>query len=237
MSEKFNPRSHIGEVHGIYTIVDMLNEKDKYGHWIYKAVCNECGREKFSHYGGISGPKSVKTKCNHLRANGEPILIKHSWANQRLRAIFSGILRRCYNKSDKSYRWYGAKGIVVCDEWLNHPALFEEWSLQNGYADDLTIDRIDADKDYCPENCQWMPLEENTRKAGKVNWITVSGYTLTGQQWARKLNIGINTINTIVRKYNLEKAKELITAMLKEPPSTKHRKSKQTWLSVYGIQV
>ena len=237
MSEKFDPRSHIGEIHGVYTIVDMLDEKDKYGHWIYKAVCNECGREKFSHYGGISGPKSVTTKCNHLRANGDYIHYGHIWTNKRLGYIFRGMITRCYNESDDSYRWYGAKGIKICQQWLDDPKSFETWAVNNGYGNNLTIDRIESDKDYCPENCRWLPLEENTRRAGKVNWITVNDITLTGRQWAQKLGLGLLTIDKYIRVYGLETTKELIEAILKEPISSKHRKSKQTWFSVYGIQV
>lgn len=237
MSEKFDPRCHVGEVHGIYTIVDMLDEKDKYGHWIYKGVCNECGREKFANYGKFSGPKSTSTRCNHLRANGDLILNKHNWSNQRLRSIFSGMLRRCYNKADGSYKWYGEKGIKIYQQWLDDPKLFETWAIINGYNDNLTIDRIESDKDYCPENCRWLPLEENTRRAGKVNWVTVNDITLTGRQWAEKLGLGLLTVDTYIRLYGLEKTKELIIAMLKEPISSKHRRSKQTWFSVYGIQV
>lgn len=236
MAEKFDPSCHIGEVHGIYTIVDMTGEKDKYGHWIYKCVCNVCGCPKFSHYGKISGEKSKATHCNHLRANGTYI-IKGKWKNSRIKYIFRDMMARCYNKKDKSYRWYGAKGVGVCEEWLNNPLLFEKWAADNGYKDTLTIDRINADQDYCPENCRWISPEDNSRRAGKVNWIEVDDVSLTGKQWAEKLNIGPNTINTAIREHGVSKTKELIVAMLKESPSTKYRKSHQTWFDAYGIQV
>ena len=209
MTEKFDPRCHVGEVHGIYTIVDMTGEKDKYGHWIYKCVCNECGFFKFSHYGAISG-KYKATNCKHLRANGEYIPYGHSWNNQRIGNIFQQMVSRCYSVSDKSYRWYGEKGIKVYRDWLDNPKLFEEWALNQGYDDNFTIDRIDSDNDYCPENCQWISIEDNTRKAGKVTWITIDGETLTGRQWSEKLKLGINTINTAIRNYGLDKTKALI---------------------------
>ena len=237
MGEQFDPRCHIGESYGIYTIVDMLEEKDKYGHWIYKGVCNECGHVKFSHYGGFSGPKSITRKCTHRRTNGDPIINKHNWVNQRLHKIFSGMMTRCYNTSDKNYKWYGEKGVGVYKEWINNPSLFEQWALDSGYQNNLTIDRIDSDGDYCPENCQWISLEENVRKAGKVNWITINDTTLTGRQWAAKLGLGLLTIDKYVRQYGVEKTIELIKAIMKEPLSTKYRKSHQTWFSVYGIQV
>ena len=236
MAEKFDPRCHIGEVHGIYTIVDMFDEKDKYGHWIYKCICNECGFEKDSHYGAISG-KYKATTCRHLRANGEYIAYGHIWQNKRLGRILQGMILRCYNKDDKNYRWYGGKGVCICEQWLNDPSQFEEWALSNGYKDDLTIDRIYSDQDYCPENCRWILLEDNSRRSGKVNWVSIENEILTGQQWAKRLGLGINTINKAIRERGIDKTKELIEAMLKEPPSTKHRKSHQTWFDVYGIQV
>lgn len=232
---KFDPRCHIGEVHGIYTIVDMLNKKDKYGHWIYKCVCKECGFVKYSHYGAISGAKSMSTQCKHLKTNGQHIVYGHIWDNKRIGKTFNGMYRRCYNIKDKSYKWYGAKSIKICDEWLDNPKLFEEWAMNNGYADNLTIDRMDSDKDYCPENCQWISIEENTRKAGNVNWITINNESLTGRQWATKLGLGLLTIDKYIKKYGIDKTKELIQAMLQESPTTKCRKRCQTWFDVYGI--
>ena len=236
MDDKFNPRCHIGEIHGIYTIVDMLDEKDKYGHWIYKGVCNECGFEKFSAYGGFTA-KSTTTVCSHLRSNGEYITYGYKWDNERIGRIFKHMLYRCYNKKSKDYPYYGGKGIEVCEEWRKNPKYFEEWSINNGYTDDLTIDRVDSNKDYCPENCQWIPLDENARRAGKVNWIIIDNNKLTGKQWANRLGLGVNTINKAIREYGINKTKELISAMLKVPPSTKHRESHQTWFSVYGIEI
>lgn len=236
MGNKFDPRNHIGEIHGVYTIVDMLNEKDKYGHWIYKCVCNKCGFIKYSHYGAISGKHST-IKCTHLRANGEYIPYGHTWTNPRLRKIFQDMIRRCYDNNDDNYQWYGQKGIGVYKKWRANPKLFEEWALKNGYNDELTIDRIDSNRDYCPENCRWITLEENARRAGNVNWLTVNGETLTGRQWAIKLNLGLLTIDRYLRTYSEDQVKNLIAAMLKEPPSTKHRKSHQTWFSTYGIQI
>lgn len=235
MADKFDPRCHIGEIHGIYTIADITGKKDKYGHWIYKCICNECGFEKDSHYGAITG-KYKATVCSHLRANGEYVSYGYVWKNQRLKRILRGMIRRCYDENDKDYCWYGEQGIRIYEQWLKEPATFEEWAMSSGYADNLTIDRIESDKDYCPENCRWIPLEENARRAGQVNWIEVNGIVLTGRQWAEKLNIGINTINTTLRDHGIDKTRELLMAMMKEPPSTKHRKSHQTWFSVYGIQ-
>lgn len=232
-----DPRCHVGETHGIYTIVDVLDEKDKYGHYIYKCVCNECGFEKFSHYGKISGPKSVTTQCKHTRANGEYIPYGYKWTNDRIRNIFKTMIVRCNNPKSKDYKWYGAKGVYVDTCWTTNPASFEEWAITHGYKDDLTIDRIDSNGNYTPDNCQWIPAEENSRKAGKVNWVTVDGITLTGRQWSQRLGLGLMTIDRYIKKYGTQKVQELISRILIDPISNHHRNSRKTWFSVYNIQV
>lgn len=227
---------HIGEQIGIYKILSLCNYKSKDGHKIYNVQCTKCGWENDMQYRHIQKMNPV---CSHLISSGTYANRNRTfkWKNKRLQKIFNGMRTRCYNSNDRAYSVYGDKGIRICDEWLFNPLAFEEWSLNNGYENNLTIDRIDSDKDYCPENCQWISLEENTRKAGVVNWITIDDITLTGRQWADSLNIGTNTINKAIREHGLEKTKELIKAMLKDPPSEKHRGSRQTWFSVYDIQV
>jgi hypothetical protein len=237
MSNKFNPRCHIGETHGIYTIVDMLDKRASDGHLIYKSICTQCGRIKFSSYSGISSKSKLVTECKHNRVHGEAIIYGTIWNNKRLRKIFANMVGRCYNPNDEDYRWYGEKGVGIYGQWLSNPSEFEKWAISNGYTDNLTIDRIEADKDYCPENCRWIPLEDNSRRAGKVNWIDVDGVVLTGKQWSEKLGIGINAINRILKEYGINKTIELIRAMLQDLPATKEHKSNQNWFEVYGIQV
>lgn len=89
------------------------------------------------------------------------------FSKTRLYRIFMGIKSRCYNKNDQHYKWYGGKGIKVCDEWMcdNGVKKFAEWALNNGYNEKLTIDRIDADCDYCPENCRWIDKSLNSKLA------------------------------------------------------------------------
>ena len=72
--------------------------------------------------------------------------------------------QRCNNPNRHNYDNYGGRGIKVCDEWKNDFQAFYDWAMANGYHDDLTIDRIDNDGNYEPNNCQWITLEENARK-------------------------------------------------------------------------
>jgi hypothetical protein len=113
---------------------------------------------------------------------------------------------RCYNKDSKYYKWYGAKGISICKEWLNNPQNFNNWSIDNGYKDKLSIDRIDGNKDYCPENCRWIRLEDNAKYKSTTNIIEVDGILDSGRGWSKKIGFGPNYINTYIRKHGIEEA-------------------------------
>lgn len=89
--------------------------------------------------------------------------LRYQQYRTRLFRIWWGIKLRCEYPSKADYKYYGAKGIKICKEWQTF-APFREWALSHGYNDNLTIDRIDVKGDYCPENCQWLTLEENKKK-------------------------------------------------------------------------
>ena len=92
---------------------------------------------------------------------------KHGKSNIRLYGIWGNMLYRCNTKTCDSYGIYGGKGINVCNEWFDFER-FYQWSILNGYKDNLTIDRIDSNKNYEPQNCQWITKSENTIKANKT---------------------------------------------------------------------
>jgi len=91
----------------------------------------------------------------------------HGMTGTRLENIRRGMVARCYRKYRPDYLRYGGRGISICQSWLNNPASFYKWALANGYQDSLSIDRIDSNGNYAPENCRWIPLSENVAKANR----------------------------------------------------------------------
>ena len=87
--------------------------------------------------------------------------------NPRLYKIWQGIRQRCNNPNDKDYQSYGGRGIKVCKEWNKSSETFVKWALDNGYMDNLSIDRKDVNGDYCPENCHWATWMEQARNKRK----------------------------------------------------------------------
>ena len=222
----------VGTRIGLYEVLYECDFKSNDGHRMFHVKCSECGWESDVQKHQI---KRLGQKCKHVNLAGQYSTDKAKivWNNNRIFKIYQGMIQRCYNPNNKNFEEYGGKGIRICEEWLHNPKSFEEWSISNGYKDDLTIDRIDSDKNYCPDNCQWITLKENSRRAN-ANFIEVDGKTLSGTQWAETLDFGKNTINKLIRKYPLNKVKELIRRRIKDPDKIRSH-PKQSWMSVYGI--
>lgn len=126
--------------------------------------------------------------------------------NERLYHIYHGIKQRCYNNKNPKYHLYGGKGIKICSLWNNNYDEFKKWSYENGYSEDvkgLSIDRIDSDMDYCPENCRWTTISENSAKAN-IGRKKINGHR-PGIVYAKNINT-----NEIIIIENITKfAKEI----------------------------
>lgn len=103
------------------------------------------------------------------------------------------MLQRCENPKNKRYQAYGGRGITVCKEWHNTEN-FIQWALRNGYSDDLSIDRIDNDKGYCPSNCQWTTNKTQANNRRVCHYIEAFGKKMTATQWAELAGMDRKTI-------------------------------------------
>lgn len=126
---------------------------------------------------------------------------KHNDSRTRLYKSWIGMKQRCYQKKGSDYQNYGGRGITVCDEWKNDFMSFKTWAMQNGYSDNLTLDRIDVNSNYCPENCRWITIKEQNRNKTNTVYIEYNGknytrceladmYNLSTEQLSARLNIG-----------------------------------------------
>ena len=129
--------------------------------------------------------------------------VVHGYNKTRIQRIYEAMKARCYNKNHIHYYNYGGRGVTVCKEWLGEDGIknFGEWALNNGYANNLSIDRIDNNGNYCPENCKWStPLEQqNNTRYNRI--LEYNGEKLTLSQAARKYNLDIHTLYNRIKKW------------------------------------
>lgn len=125
---------------------------------------------------------------------------RHGMAKTYLYRRWVGMRRRCYLKSEREYERYGGRGIKVCEEWKNDFIPFMEWALSNGYDEKLTLDRIDTNGDYEPNNCRWVSRkEQNNNKSDNVK-LTLNGVTRNMVEWSEITGINYQTLQGRVRR-------------------------------------
>ena len=135
----------------------------------------------------------------------------HGHTGTRLYQAYLNMKSRCYCKKGKCYRNYGGHGITVCDEWMGKDgaANFIEWAYKSGYSDDLTLDRIDVNKGYSPDNCRWITNKEQQSNRSDNHFVTYKGRTQTITQWAEELGISGKSFEKRIRVWkDIEKAIE-----------------------------
>lgn len=114
--------------------------------------------------------------------------------DERLFRIWKAMKNRCLNKKNNRFSVYGGRGIKICDEWLDDFNSFKKWSLDNGYDDTLTIDRIDVDGNYEPSNCRWATMKEQQNNRSNTIFITYKGETKSVMEWHEITGINHKTL-------------------------------------------
>lgn len=212
--EKSKIQNIIGRKFGKLTIINI----NSYNPVKCKCKC-ECGNIKIIRYSDLRSGKTVSCGCYAKEKNKENHTI-HGKSNSRLFSIWANMISRCENKNIDTYKYYGKRGISVCYEWRNSFQEFYDWSISNGYKENLTLDRIDNNKNYSPDNCRWATIKEqsNNRRGNRI--LTYNGETRTLTQWAEIIGCRESMLRSrLNRGWSVEKAIETPKLKSKCPKS------------------
>jgi hypothetical protein len=197
-----------GQKFGRLTVIKRVeNRIKKCGQKQVMYLCKcDCGNEKVISYDNL---KRQTRSCGCLhREQISKLNKKHGLHKTRIHSIWWNMLSRCKNKNVKAYKDYGGRGITVCDEWANDFVNFYNWAMENGYNDNLTIERIDVNKGYNPDNCKFISPEEQAHNKRNSVMITYSNETHQISYWANKFNISRDILweRLFVLNWSVEKA-------------------------------
>ena len=176
---------------------------DKYNTSVWFCKC-ECGKTVNVKLNNLKSGNTQSCGCIHQEKISK-LFETHGLTNTRLYHILSNMKGRCYNKNVKDYKNYGGKKIIICDEWLNDFMNFYNWSMENGYKEELSIDRKDVTGNYEPSNCRWadMVTQENNRTNNRL--IVLNGITKTLSEWTKFYGLKHSTVaNRITRHWSVE---------------------------------
>lgn len=165
MTVKYKDEDLIGKRFGRLTVINVFRKNRKWCH----CIC-DCGKEKDARLDCLVANKVLSCGCLIKES-----ITTHGYSKHKLYEKYNRILFRCYNKSSKDFKYYGARGISMCEEWKNNPKSFIEYCLNNGWKDNLTIDRIDVNGNYEPGNIRFVDLHVQCANQG-LSVRNTSGY-------------------------------------------------------------
>lgn len=204
-----------GNKYNKLTVVKRVNKPNEKS-VIWECLC-DCGNTTYVRGKNLKNG-AVKSCGCLLKSNKSSI--RHNMSKTRLYRTWANIKGRCYIPSCKAYKNYGLRGITMCDEWKNSFESFMEWALNNGYNDTLSIERIDVNKGYYPDNCTWIPLNEQQKNRTINLNINYNGETKILAEWCRELGKPYKQIHNRIYKlgWSFERA-------ITEPVHTEKRKN------------
>ena len=170
-----------GNRYGRLTVI-RRGENTRFGQAKWVCKC-DCGNAKTVEGRMLRDGKTTSCGCYHKEVVSK-LFTKHKAKGTQLYTAWRNLKSRTSNPNSPDYKWYGGRGITVCDEWKNDYIAFEKWAVENGFSSGLTIDRIDPDGNYEPSNCRWIPQEKQQRNRRSNAILTMNGESHCIAEWA-----------------------------------------------------
>lgn len=192
-----------GQKFNMLTVKSFAFIRDSHAYW--NCVC-DCGKESVVCASRLFRGTTKSCGCISREISRKRMTTKNGYSKTRIYRIFIGMKQRCYKDKAKDYPRYGGRGIKICDEWLQDSKNFVEWAKGHGYKETLSIDRIDVNGDYTPENCRWVSAKKQANNRRSNLFITYDGKTLSASEWCAIKGWNRHIIPERLRKgWSLEK--------------------------------
>ena len=192
-----------GDKYGRLTIISEVKE----GKGRSFFCCCECGKNIVIRFEHLRSGHTKSCGCLKSETTTKRSTI-HGDSNTRLFRTWASMIARCYSKNTRGYKYYGSRGIVVCDEWREFIG-FKEWALSSGYAENLTIERQDFDGNYEPSNCIWITQAFQTKNSRHNQLVVLDGVTYTLTDAAKKIGISRHSIYERLKYMSIDEAFKL----------------------------
>lgn len=196
-----------GQKFGRLTVTGYSHTTNRKPYW--HCVC-ECGNTTIVYGADLKKGHTKSCGCLQRKITRERVF-KHGQRHSRLYRIWCDMKTRCYNPNCRTFKYYGDRSITVCDEWKNDFQAFCDWAMANGYHNDLSIDRIDVNGNYCPENCRWATPQEQASNRTSNHLLTYNGHTMTMKKWSEEVGIPFRVLEQRLNRHGWETERALTT--------------------------
>lgn len=169
------------------------------------ATCTcECGEERIVQMDNLKNGHTLSCGCHKRKVH-----TKHGLSGHPLYKVWEGIVNRCYAKNSPAFRWYGARGISMCDEWRYNPETFINWAISKNWVNGLTVDREDVNGNYTPHNCRLVTHQTQMNNTTRSCKFEMNGQVKTISEWAMEYGLHRSTL-----RYRLKVGMKIEDAVL-----------------------
>ena len=212
-----------GQKFGRLTVIKPVKAENGKTLWLCKC---DCGNE-IRTQGYCLGKRTFSCGCMQKEKLLSRIT-KHGKCHSRIYRIYNGMVRRCYSPNCKAFEHYGGRGITLCKEWKDSFDTFYDWAINNGYADNLTIERKNVNGDYEPDNCCWIEKKYQTLNMTTTHFVKYQNKTMALSELCRLVNVSPATVSKYEEKFNYD-YDALVNFVLNSPHHKKFYRRENKW--------